>query len=875
MRVGGVRGLMVLAVAGAAAPSLAAPPPEPTAVPVPAPDRATFHTTVEPFIKNHCARCHGARRKKDQIRLDGLDGDLIGGEDRKTWSDVAERLAAGEMPPKSEPRPRAADVRQVLDWIAREAKKAEDQQALGPPPPSVLRRLNRAEYANTLADLLHIRFAFGDGPLDVLPPDGSAHGFDKVGSALTIDPSLLGQYVTMARRVADAAIVTGPPPAPSRRRRFELEDTARSGPIGFECREAYVVCRPGDVVLMDKGLRTWDYLRLDPAHETAIPVNGDYTLRVRMSADLGARGEPLTAQLRWPEDTVLAEWTLTREDSRPRVFEVTLPIKTAGKDREGPSIRLANGTSFFLFNERFLSFQREAERAAAAGDLVRAQKLQGLAKAEGAASPLRPNPAVLDRAHLPKLVVDWIELEGPHVGAWPPLSHREIFFEGANARKDLAYARRIFQRLLFRAYRRPVTPADVDAATGEVERELALGETFEEAMKVGLAYVLASPKFLYLVEPDAGGGAGSPATAAGARSRALDDFELASRLSYFLWSSMPDAELFELASAQKLRAPGVLEGQVRRMLRNDRGRGLVDGFGAAWLQAAKFAGIQPNRQIYPEWDSALDAAVKREPLAFFAEVVRGDLSILDFLDSDFAMLNERLARHYGIPGVAGSQLRRVALPPGSHRGGLLGQAGILTIGSDGTRTLPVRRAAWVLDALYDSPPPPPPPNVREVEPNLDGRPLTVRERLLAHQKIESCAACHRKIDAYGLGLESYDAVGAWRTRQNGEDFGPAGNKAPLIDASGTLPDGRSFRTTAELRALVRADRARFCRAFARKMLTYALGRGIEPSDARTLDALEAALGGNDYKISALVTAIVKSAPFGSKGSTVDDRGDRR
>jgi len=851
MRVSVVQGLVALAVISATAgPSAAAERAEPAA----APDGTGFRATVAPFIKAHCAKCHGVHRKKDQVRLDDLDDDLVGGKDRKLWGEVAERLAAGEMPPKSEARPPAGDVRQVLDWIARETKKADDQDSSGPSPAVTLRRLNRAEYANTLADLLHVRFLFGDGPLDVLPPDGSAHGFDKVGSALTIDPSLLGQYVTMARRVADAAIVSGPPPVPSRRRRFELEDTARSSAIGYQCREPHVACRPGDVVLMDKSLRTWDYLRLDPARELTIPANGEYTLRVRMSADLGARGEPLTVQLLWPEDTVIAEWTLARQDERPRVFEITLPIKTAGKDRDGPSIRLANGTSFYLPNERALSFEREAERASAAGDREKAQKLLGLAKAEGAASPQRPNPAVLDRARLPKLVVDWIELEGPRVGAWPPLSHREIFFEGPNTAKDPAYARRIFQRLLFRAYRRPVMPADVDAATREVERELAAGETFEEAMKVGLTYVLASPKFLYLAEP----------RGAGEGARPLDDFELASRLSYFLWSSMPDGELFELASAHRLRAPGVLEAQVRRMLRDDRARGLVDGFGGSWLQAPRFAGIPPNRQIYPEWDSALEAAVKREPLAFFAEVVRGDLSILEFLDSGFAMLNERLARHYGIPGVAGPQLRRVALPAGSHRGGLLGQAGILSIGSDGTRTLPVRRAAWVLDALYDSPPPPPPPNVREVEPNLGGRRLTVRERLLAHQKIESCAACHRKIDAYGLGLESYDAVGAWRTHQNGEDFGPARDKAPPIDASGTLPDGRSFRTTAELRALVRADGARFCRAFARKMLTYALGRGVEPSDARTLAGLESALREHDYKISALVTAIVQSAPFGNK-----------
>jgi hypothetical protein len=815
-----------------------------------APDLRTFHAAVAPFFEARCGGCHGAKHQKGDLRLDTIDGGLAQGHDAARWKEVYDRLSAGEMPPKGEPRPAAADVDKVVAWIVGETRKAE-RAARSTGGRVLLRRMNRAEYANTVRDLLHVRFPLGDGPLELLPPDGSADGFDKVGGALTLDPSLMAAYLAVARRVADAAIVSGPRPFEVQRRRFEYEDTARSIGIGYLCKEPHILCRARDVALLDGSTRTWEHLHFDAKTLATIPVGGEYTIRVRMSAELGARGEPLKVQLLWPSDTVIAEWTLGKDAAAPRVYEITLPIKVEGKSHDGPEIRLVNGTPFYPFNDRFGARHHDADVAAAAGDAAKAARLVGQARAEGDASSRVPSPAIYDRERLPKVALDWIEIEGPLLGEWPPASHRAIFSEGAAAKPDLGYARRIFERLMPRAYRRPVTVSEVDATLGRVSRELAAGESFEEAVRVGLEYVLCSPQFIYLAEPQTRD-----------EPRPLDDYELGSRLSYFLWSSLPDDELTRLAAAHELRRPGAIAAQVQRMLRDEKARAFVDGFAAEWLQAPRFVNIKPNHQIYKDWDDALEAAVKREPLAFFSEIVRADLSVLDFLDSDFAMLNGRLARLYGIGGVEGDAFRRVPLPPGSARGGLVTQAAILTIGSDGTRTMPVRRAAWVLGTLFNEPPPPPPPNVREIEPNVGGKQLTVRERLLAHQQVPACASCHRRIDAYGLALESYGAVGEWRARQDGEGF--FGDGAPAIDASGTLADGRSFRTTAEFRALLRADRDRFCRALVEKMLTYALGRGVEASDADTVAAVGKALAAGQYKMSALVTAIAESQAFGTR-----------
>ncbi len=382
-------------------------------------------------------------------------------------------------------------------------------------------------------------------------------------------------------------------------------------------------------------------------------------------------------------------------------------------------------------------------------------------------------------------------------------------------------------------------------------QELAQGQSFEEAVRTGLTAVLTSPKFLYLWEPG------------GDQPRPLADHELAARLAYFLWSSMPDDAVGSAGGGDAVCIePEVLAAQVDRMLGDARSRAFVDGFGAQWLRTDQFRTFLPDTKLYKSYDDDLGKAMVGQTLAFFEEIFRHDLSLLNFIDSDWTMLNGPLAAFYRIDGVEGDAFRRVRLPPGSPRGGLLGQAGVALYGSDGTRTKPVRRGVFVREVLFNDPPDPPPPNVGEIEPNIKGKNLTVRQRLLAHQQIESCAACHRGIDAYGLALENFNVIGAWRDRQDGEDF--QGAKTPPIDASGRLPNGKSFSQLAEYKALLLEQRDRFSRAVVEKLFVYALGRPVEPSDRGTIDDLTRQMAGQGYTLRAAIKGLVRTPQFQTK-----------
>lgn len=454
------------------------------------------------------------------------------------------------------------------------------------------------------------------------------------------------------------------------------------------------------------------------------------------------------------------------------------------------------------------------------------------------------NPA-LDRTQFPVLHFDKVEIEGPIESEWPPKSHQALFFAG-DARSDEAYVREIFARFLPRAYRRPVSGEEVESLAAEVwEAVRSKRMTFTQAVRQGLARVLCSSGFWFL-ERDA------PSAPA---------YALASRLSYFLWSTMPDDELLSLAASGKLVDNTVLGAQVDRMLKDPRISQLVRNFGGQWLGVREFGSDEPAKD-YKDYDAALKEAGRGEAYAFFAEVLRQNLPVTTFIDSDFAVLNERLAKHYGIEGVSGPEFRRVPLKPEHHRGGVLGMAGLLTYLADGTRTLPMRRGTWVLANFFNDPPGNPPANAGEIQPNTAGQNLTVRERLQRHRDEETCASCHAKLDPYGLALENYDAIGAWRDRANGEGF--KGKNVPVIDASGTFPDGRSFQTIEEYKALLLDQKDAFARCLAIKMLTYALCRPVGYTDHGTVDALVAGLKQNEYRIQALVKGIILSPSFQTK-----------
>ncbi len=431
-------------------------------------------------------------------------------------------------------------------------------------------------------------------------------------------------------------------------------------------------------------------------------------------------------------------------------------------------------------------------------------------------------------------------------------SHRRILFrEPTSPTETSDAARAILERFATRAYRRPVTRPELDRLVTLVEMAIAEGERFEEGIQLAVQVILVSPNFLYRLELDNVARGVPPRGPDQPGAEPIGEYELASRLSYFLWSTMPDERLFRLAGEGKLRAPAVLGDEVRRMVLDPRARALVDNFAMQWLQIRNLRTVSPDRERYPSFDEPLRQAMFRETELFFAEILREDRSILDLLDADFTYLNERLAKHYGITGVTGDEFRRVRLM-NSVRGGLLTQASVLTVTSNPNRTSPVKRGRWVLEQLLGAPPPPPPP---DVTPLKDDRAVetaaTMRKRMEQHRAQASCAVCHNRLDPLGFGLENFDGLGAWREKDGGQP----------VDASGTLPSGQSFRGPAELKAIIKARPREFARCLTEKMLTYALGRGLEESDRCAVDRIVKDLEAGNYRFSVLLRGIVSSEPF--------------
>jgi hypothetical protein len=445
------------------------------------------------------------------------------------------------------------------------------------------------------------------------------------------------------------------------------------------------------------------------------------------------------------------------------------------------------------------------------------------------------------------LIVDAIEVTGP-AGLRPPslpLSHRRILIATPGPGvDDREAARRVIERFATRAFRRPVRAEEVERYLALADDAARNGETFERRIQLAVTAILLSPHFLFRVELD-------PPGSAGGQVRPLDDFELASRLSYFLWSSMPDEELFRLARQGRLHEDGVLEAQARRMLKVAKARALVDNFAVQWLQLRGLRTAARDPARFPRYDAPLRAAMREESERFFETILFEDRSVLEFLDADFTFVNDRLAAHYGLPPVDGSKFRRVALTD-DRRGGLITQASVLTVTSNPTRTSPVKRGKWVLEQILGAPPPPPLPDVPELsEGAKDDRPSTLRQRLEAHRANPNCANCHAKMDPIGFGLENFDATGAWRTRDG----------SLPIDASGSLPSGPSFRGPEGLKAFLMAREDEFARCLTQKMLTYALGRGLGPADREAVDRAVVALARDGYRFSRLVVEVVKSDPF--------------
>jgi len=747
-------------------------------------------------VHKYCVSCHNDRLKRGGLALDAVVAHEVG-DNPEVWEKVLRKMRARHMPPVGMPRPDDATYEAAIVSL----EMSLDRAAAAKPNPgrtATLRRLTRTEYQNAIRDLLALEVDVAS----LLPADDSSYGFDNV-TVGDLSPTLLDRYVSAAEKVSRLAV--------GRPSRSPGGDTIRIQPDLTQ--EEHLDGLP-------IGTRGGAVVRY------TFPLDGEYEITIRLARDRNEHVEGLS-------EAHDLELLLDRE--RVQLFTVKPPRREAGFSEDyQPShdnidqhlkVRVpvsagphALGVAFLKNTSALLETVRQPYQAHF--NFYRHPRIQ---------------PAIYS-----------ISIIGPYAAKGPgeTPSRRRIFVSRpANPHEEDGSAKRILTALMRRAYRRPVTEVDLQGPFALYQKARAEGG-FEAGIEMALTGVLVGSQFLFRVEQD-------PATIARNTAYRISDLELASRLSFFLWSSIPDDELLDVAIAGTLNKPAVLERQVRRMLADSRSRALVSNFASQWLHLRNLASITPDMRLFPDFDDNLRQGFRQETELFFESILREDRSALDLLNANYTFVNERLAKHYGIPHVYGSRFRRVTLDEDTGRGGLLRHGSILTVTSYATRTSPVIRGKWILENILGIPPPPPLPDVPALKDNtVDGN-LTVRKRLAEHRSNPTCAACHNLTDPVGLSLEKFDAIGRRRTVEAGTP----------IDASGGLPDGSRF---ADVHGLERALLNRpeiFVGTFAEKLLTYALGRGVETYDAPAVRAIVREARPQDFRVSSIILGIAKSKPF--------------
>lgn len=741
------------------------------------------------FAEDNCVACHNGSANAGGLALDAIVADPIE-QHPEIWEKVVRRLRARQMPPLPLPKPDEAAYEAVL---AKLTSSLDAASAAHPNPgrSDTFRRLTRTEYHNAVRDLLDLEVDVAA----LLPVDESSHGFDNI-TVGDLSPTLLDRYISAAEKVSRLAI-----------------GRVGNSPGGHTVNIPPDLTQEKHIAGLPLGTRGGALVPY------TFPVDGVYEIQIRLARD---RNEQIEG-LREPHEI---ELMLDRE--RIRLFEVKPPrtitehasadlhLRAKIEITAGPH---EIGVAFPKKPTTLLETERQPYEAHF--NYYRHPRLQ---------------PAVYSVSMLGPF-----EVHGP--GDSP--SRRRVLTCRPNGENEGdACAREILAKLMRRAYRRPVDESDL-ARPLELYQAVSSAEGFEAGVEMALAAVLVSPEFLFRVERD-------PQGVESGEAYRLTDLELASRLSFFLWSSIPDDELLGLAEAGKLHEPDVLEAQVRRMLADERSSSLVTNFASQWLYLRNLDSIRPDMRRFPDFDDNLRQAMRRETELFVESVQREDRSVLDLLDADYTFVNERLAKHYGFDSIYGSRFRRIALDEDSRRGGLLRQASVLTVTSYATRTSPVIRGKWILDNILGIPPPPPPADVPALEEEgVAIRGLSVRERLAEHRKNPACQGCHQLMDPVGFALETYDAVGRWRGMEEGKP----------IDASGGLPDGSEFEGVEGLQEAILARPEVFVGALTEKLLVYGLGRGVEYYDAPAVRRIIREAGEDDYRFSALIAGIARSAPF--------------
>ncbi len=746
------------------------------------------------FVGQYCVTCHNQRLKTAGLMLDSADLNRVP-DNAEIWEKVIRKLRTGAMPPPGAPRPDAA----ASQGFAESLETVLDRAAVMHPNPGrpLLHRLNRAEYANAIHDLLAL-------DLDVrnlLPPDDSSHGFDNVADVLGVSPALLERYLSAASKISATAV--GDPEIGLDSQTY----TARADDAQREHVEGLPLGTRGGLLI----------------HQT-LPLEGKYLIRVKLFRTNAGyiRG------LAYPHQV-----EVTVDDQR--VF-----LETVGL-REEYSALLANPAASAMVDAKLVA---RVPISAGPHTIGVAFVEKTAAQAQTILRPLLASHDPIDGDGMPK--IDSVLITGPYEPGSPgdTPSRRRIFScRPASGKDEEPCARAILSTLARRAYRRPVTDADMRPLM-EFYRDGRGSGGFERGVELALRRVLADPSFLFRAERD-------PANVAAGGVYPLADLELASRLSFFLWSTIPDDELIRVASQGKLKDPATLDQQVRRMIADPRADALVSNFAGQWLRLRNLQRAAPDPMEFPDFDDTLRQGLQRETELLFASVMRENRPVLDLLTADYTFVNERLARHYGIPDIYGSQFRRVPVTEDSRKG-LLGQGSILTVTSYPNRTSPVLRGKWILENILGSPPPPPPPNVPALKENAEGaKPLSVRERMEQHRANPACANCHKLFDPLGIAMENFDATGAWRVRDSGTPIDPAIQ----------LADGTKVNGIVQLREFLLRNPDTFVRTMTENLLTYALGRGLAAPDMPAVRTILRDSRKENYRFGSLILGVVNSVPF--------------
>ena len=730
--------------------------------------------------------------------LDNLDVENIS-EGAELWEKVLDKLRAGAMPPAGMPRPDRSTSDALVAWL--ETELAREATAKPNPGRPAIQRLNRAEYTNAIGDLLDVDI---DGA-SLLPADDVSYGFDNIGDVLSVSTMLMERYLSAARKVTQLAI--GDPAIRSDTydvHRFLVQEDRISEDLPFGSRGGMAI-------------------------RHFFPLDGDYVIQIRLKRDYSGE-EILGIDERHQLDVLL-------DGARIKLFQVGGEQDTPGSNAE------KNPVEYRRTADAGLEVRFPAE---AGTRLVGVTFVKETTVPEGI---FQPRLAGIETKFWRdnSLSVTRVSISGPYdangTGNIP--SRQKIFTcRPAGSGDKEACAEQILSALARRAYRRPVTDADIQTLLS-LYREVQSSQGFEAGIGMALRAILVSPEFLFRIERD-------PVDVARDTAYRISDLELASRLSFFLWSSIPDDQLLDLAEAGELKDPAVLEEQVGRMLDDSRSQALVNNFAGQWLYLRNMRLVTPEQSVFPTFDQNLRHAFQRETELFFESMLREDRSVMDLLTADYTFVNERLARHYQIPNIYGNHFRRVTLRD-EHRRGLLGQGSILTVTSYANRTSPVLRGKWLLENILGTPPPPPPPNIPALKDSgQDGEALSVRERMEQHRANPACASCHMAMDPLGFALENFDGIGRWRTTSEANT---------PIDASGVLPDGTRFEGPVGLRELLVSRRQQFVTTVTKRLLTYALGRGVESHDAPAVRRIIQEAAPSDYRWSSIIMGIVRSVPF--------------